>query len=258
MKTLSLLASYIAVTLMVCFVNPAYAKMAVFVSGDGNIANPLTGAYDGTPLDVGNQQLFSNVLGSGSNVSLLDNILSGGPGSVGTMVSDINTYYNGLSGVTSSVFSGTVTPAKLSNADLFVVVLPDDDFTTSEIGIMSSFLTSGGDIFFLGEYGSWIAPNVSINNALNGLGSSLSITPAMADPSWHTGTGYQIAPDPYTTGVSTLSYSYTSHVSGGTSLLYDTDGHGFLAYEVVPAPGAILLGGIGVSLVGWLRRRRTL
>ena len=70
--------------------------------------------------------------------------------------------------------------------------------------------------------------------------------------------------------------SYTTIVAGTSALLtFDLTGVGTVssigfrvkgtiddAYHVsmsqIPAPGAMVLGGIGVSFVGWLRRRRSL
>jgi hypothetical protein len=229
---------FCALVVLFLAINSTQADMTLFLSGDSNIIN--TGLSD-----AGNQQFFSNVLGTGTNVAFLD---------TGYLAEDQQTelvnYYNSLTGVTASVFTGTVTASQLSGVDLFVSILPGDDFTAAEISVMQSYLYGGGDIFFAGEHGGFASYNARINGALSGIGSSLSIFDAVVDDGYHTATGAQIATDPYTAGVTTFTYAASSQVLGGTTLFYGTGGQPFVTYEVVPIPGAVLLGMLGLSAVG--------
>lgn len=192
------------------------------LSGDTNISHELDGS-DGVPLDPGNQQFFRNVLGGGTKVAVFDSAFSPDASSDAATV---NTFYNGLPGVTSTDFTGTITPTLLAGANLFVAEVPSSTFTPGETAALQSFSTGGGTIFFLGDGSDYAAvPNSNINAALTSLGSSLQLVNDTIDPvTYHMITGSNIAANPLTAGVASFSYAYTSQVSGGTNLFFTETG----------------------------------
>lgn len=93
------------------------------------------------------------------------------------------------------------------------------------------------------DWGDWATPG-TLTYSMNGQAVfTIAVSPLPGDNEFFFG------------AISTQMFDHVilSHSLSGEMYCLDE-----IHYGVIPAPGAILLGSIGVGLVGWLRRRRTL
>jgi hypothetical protein len=242
---------------------PAQAG-TLFLSGDANLGTPLMG----TPLysiDAGNRRFFDNLLQGGDRVLVTP--VSAGLATIGvTSPPLIVDYYNTRPGVSASLFSGAITTQALAGVDLFIATLPAASFSAPEVSVLSAFLSGGGNLMLVGENANsnFTAGNTAINQTLLALGSTMSIF--IPTPFFDTGVQVasgpgRIAVDPFTAGVSQLTFGAPSRVIGGTQLVFGSGGEAFFAYEViggatvVPLPAGLPLLAGGLGLIGVILRR---
>jgi hypothetical protein len=225
----------------------------LFMSADTNILNPIDGSFS-APVNPDNSRFLQNVLGSGTRILIQNEYV---PPETGFGTNALNTMYNGLTGVTSTTdYPGAeITSALLTNYDLFVI-RPRNEFTAGEAGALVNYLNGSGNVFLIGENSSLSLAQTAVNNLLVGLGSSMTLLSVDHGSGFNTTS--DIVADPFTAGVTSITYNRANAIGGGKPLYRSLDGHVIAAYQTfapVPEPSSMTISLSAFFLVMRIRNR---
>jgi hypothetical protein len=233
----------------------------IIVSGDSNIAD-IVSVHNSFTANYQNELFFTEILGLGHDV-----LIQSQDPTANVEASHIADYYNSGTNVTASV-TNAASITSLTGVDLFVSIIPTGAYSPAQLTAMSTLLSAGGTVFFIGENQNYLVNSLPyINSALSYLGTPMSLIPALDDPGIHNAGGSQIAANSMTQGVSHFWYAYTSEVSGGTPLLYTQSLAPFVSMSFTPngpvtrgqgtpEPGTTCLITLGLAAAGWRVRAR--
>lgn len=126
------------------FEGKAVASSMVLVAGDANIVNALDGTF-GSPVDLGNQQFFTNLVQAGDEVVIQAPVdFPQTP-----LANTLQNFFVNEVGIDASIWTSSLGSADLDETDLLISVLPRSAFGPSDVTAARDLLNAGGSIFFL-------------------------------------------------------------------------------------------------------------